>query len=178
MNWLVFSYSLPAEPSSKRVLVWRHLRKLGAMLDTGVWLLPETPTMTTGLKEIVAEVSELGGRTLSFRAEDFSSSQTEALRQSFNELRREEYGELLIRCQRFLGHVQRLLDESDLKFGSLEEMEEDLEKRRRSFTQISSRDVFQIDERAQLEASIHDCEVALANYSERVYLAGQDRKDG
>jgi hypothetical protein len=171
-KWLLISYTLPAEPSSKRVLVWRHLRKLGAVLDAGVWLLPYTPAMEKAARDAVDEVKELGGRAISFVADDLPAGQNEALQASFNSVRREEYIELLQRCQRFQDHVQRLIDSGDFKFGAVEEMEEDLEKRRRSFAQISERDVFAIDERRQTEASIKDCEAALARFVELAFLAG------
>jgi hypothetical protein len=162
---------LPAEPSSKRVLVWRHLRKLGAISEAGVWILPESPNTLPAMKEIVDEIRDLGGRAIAFTATDLLPDQNEALRSTYNRARREEYEELLVRCQRFLAHIQRLIETGDLKFAALEEMEEDLEKRRHNLAQLVPRDVFGIPERAQVEACIKDGEAALALFAERVYLA-------
>jgi hypothetical protein len=162
---------LPAEPSSKRVLVWRHLRKLGAILDSGVWLLPSTPALEAEFRIAVAEIEELGGRPRAFRADDFAPEQHEQLREAFNRVRAEEYDELLQRCDRFIGHVERWTDENNFRFGAVEELEEDLEKRRRSLAQIASRDVFGVPLRQQVEDRVRDCESALAGFVEQVFTA-------
>jgi hypothetical protein len=168
---MLLTYTLPAEPSSKRVLVWRHLRKMGALLDSGVWLLPRSPALEREFQAAVAEIAELGGRPLAFHARDFSDRQHEELKAAFNNVRSEEYRELMQRCDRFLGHVQRLLDEADFKFASVEEMEEDLEKRRRSVAQLIIRDVFEVPERAEVEERIRRCEAALTQFVEAAYAA-------
>ena len=171
-KWFLLSYTLPGEPSSKRVLVWRHLRKLGALLDAGVWLLPDSPAMQDSLREIGDEIRALGGRAIGFQAEDISAAQHEELRAAYNALRREEYAELEQRCQRFLAHVQRLTDARDFKFTAVEELEEDLEKRRRSLAQLVARDVFGVEERREVDSAIAACEAALTQFVESVYLAG------
>jgi hypothetical protein len=174
-TWIVLSYTLPAEPSSKRVLVWRHLRKLGAMPDGGVWLLPRTPALDSEFRNALAEIQELGGRPLAFYAADLPTGQAEALQAAFNNLRRDEYSELLQRCQRFVSHVQRLTEAHDFKFGAVEELEEDLEKRRRSLAQIITRDAFEVGERQQVEACIDECAAALARFVAQAYLASESR---
>jgi hypothetical protein len=171
-KWILLSYTLPAEPSSKRVLVWRHLRKLGAILQDGVWLAPASLAMERGLRETFREIHDLGGHAIAFYASDLTPSQSDELRAAYNDLRREEYIELLQRCERFQAHVQRLTEAGEFKFGAVEELEEDLEKRRRSLAQLVARDVFDIEERNQVEACIKDCEAALAQFIERAYLAG------
>ena len=170
-EWLLLSYTLPAEPSSKRVLVWRHLRKMGALLDSGVWLLPRSPALETEFEAAVAEIAELGGRPLAFNASDLTEQQHHELRNAFNKVRAEEYVDLMQRCDRFLGHVQRLIDQADFKFAAVEELEEDLEKRRRSFAQLISRDVFEVPERRQVEDCIKRCESALTRFVEAAFAA-------
>jgi C4-dicarboxylate-specific signal transduction histidine kinase len=129
--------------------------------------------MAKAAQEAVDEVKELGGRAISFVADDLSAGQSEALMDAFNSVRREEYAELLQRCMRFQDHVQRLIDAKEFKFGAVEEIEEDLEKRRRSFAQIVTRDVFEVAERRETEAGIKDCEAALARFVELAFLASK-----
>jgi Protein ChrB, N-terminal len=173
-QWIILSYSLPAEPSSKRVLVWRHLRKLGAILDSGIWMLPRTPALETSFGAALEEIRSLGGHPLAFYADSFDSGQDNALKAIFNDTRGREYSELLQRCQRFLSHVQRLTEAREFKFDAVEELEEDLEKRRRSLAQIVSRDAFEIAERRQVEDCIKDCAAALASFIEQAFLAEDD----
>ena len=176
-QWMLLSYTLPAEPSSKRVLVWRHLRKLGAILDSGVWLVPRTPALEAAFQSALAEIRELGGRPLAFYAEDLPPGQCEQLQAAFNDVRRGEYTELFQRCQRFMGHIQRLTESGELKFGAVEELEEDIEKRRRSLAQIKARDAFEVAERQQVEAAVMDCENALSGFVEQVYRASKPDED-
>lgn len=168
---MLLTYTLPAEPSSKRVLVWRHLRKIGALLDAGVWVLPRSPELEVQFQGAVSEIYELGGHALAFYADDFSEQQHAELSAAFNSVRSQEYTELLQRCDRFLGHVQRLIDQADFKFTAVEELEEDLEKRRRSLAQVISRDVFEVPERRQVEHCIKRCESALTQFVEAAFAA-------
>lgn len=170
-KWMLLSYTLPAEPSSKRVLVWRHLRKLGAMLDAGVWLLPGSTNLEVEFRKALAEIEELGGRPLAFYAEDLTGRQHDDLKTAFNQMRSEEYVELIHKCERFLAHVQRWTESGEFGFEAIEELEEDLEKRRRSLAQITSRDVFEVTERGQAERSLKDCQAALARFTEAAYTA-------
>jgi hypothetical protein len=105
------------------------------------------------------------------------AGQSEQLQAAFNEVRRDEYLELLQRCQRFLAHVQRVAEAAELTFSVVEELEEDLEKRRRSLAQIVARDAFAIDERLQVEASIKECESALEAFVEQVFIASRIADD-
>ncbi len=172
-QWLILSYVLPSEPSRKRVLVWRHLRKLGAIyLDTGVWFLPYLPALRPRIDAIIAEISELGGRSHSFVANEADETPGENLRDVYEQARRDEYMDLLDKCERYLRHVQRLMEAGDLQFAEVEELEEDLEKRRRWLAQIVERDVFGLDERNIVEASLRRCEEALNGFVEAAYVAG------
>jgi hypothetical protein len=75
------------------------------------------------------------------------------------------------RCRRYLSHAQRLIEAGDFRFGALEEMEQDLEKRRRAFTQVVERDAFGVEERGLVEASLRECETALEEFAKQAYLA-------
>ncbi len=171
--WIIVSYTLPTEPSRKRVLVWRHLRKLGALYrDTGIWFLPRTDALLEAIKPIVAEIQEMEGRVHAFVATDIDSAQGEELRQAFNAARRDEYVDLLAKCTRFIGHVGRLAQAGDFVFANVEELEEDLEKRRRTLVQLIARDAFGVEERYEAETAIKDCEEALAGFIEQASMAG------
>ena len=64
-TWLLFLYKVPHEPSSRRVYVWRKLKRLGAvMLQDAAWALPMMPYNLEQLKKLAGEVTELGGDSL------------------------------------------------------------------------------------------------------------------
>jgi hypothetical protein len=167
---MLLSYTLPAEPSSKRVLVWRHLRKLGAVLDSGVWLLPWSAELEPEFRAARDKVEDLGGRPLAFMVEHLTDGQAAGFKSVFNQARREEYDELLAMCRRYLGHIARLIDAGEYKFTLVEELEQDLEKRRRSLAQLIPRDVFHVEERISVETCLQECEEALARFTERVFM--------
>ena len=178
-QWLILSYVLPSEPSRKRVLVWRHLRKLGAIyLDTGIWFLPYLPSLRPRIDAIIAEISELGGRSHSFVANEADETRGENLRDVYDQARRAEYLDLMEKCDRYLRHVQRVMDAGDFDFAEVEELEEDLEKRRRWLAQIGERDVFGMAERTAVEICIAHCEEALNGFVEAAYAAGSRRAAG
>lgn len=172
-EWIVLSYTLPAEPSSKRVLVWRHLKKLGAISQAGLWLLPRTEVLAAEFETVLAEINALGGNALVFHGEDIDDAQRVALRGLYNAARREEYFEVQALCERYLSHVRRLSDAGDYRFGALEEMEQDLEKRRRALAQVKTRDAFEIEERRLVEGLVRDCEAAFEEFARNAYLAQQ-----
>ena len=171
-QWILLAYTLPAEPSRKRVLAWRHLRKLGAVyLETGLWVLPQNPSMLSALEPILAEIKHMGGKLSAFSGSDIGESQNDELRDAFNQVRREEYADLLGKCRRFLAHAERLAKAGDFRFAEVEELEEDLEKRRRWLAQVIARDAFGIEARQEVEACLMQCEEALARFVEQSFLA-------
>jgi hypothetical protein len=172
-EWIIFSYTLPAEPSSKRVLVWRHLKKLGAVSQAGLWLLPRTETLAAEFETALAEINALGGNALVFHGHDIDQAQHDALRDLYNMARREEYREVQSLCERYLSHIQRLAEAADFRFGAIEEMEQDLEKRRRALAQVKARDAFEVEERPQVENSFRDCERAFDEFVRKAYLMQQ-----
>ena len=169
-SWLLLTYTLQAEPSSKRVQVWRRLRKAGAVLESGVWLIPETAEARQTVADLIKSIQESGGSVLGFVAKDLSGDQLERLKAAYNKVREDEYQELLDRCQRFLAHIERRAAALDFKFGAVEELEEDLEKRRRSYGQISSRDFFKVPLGTAVQECIAECESALAKFVESAFL--------
>jgi hypothetical protein len=61
-SWLLFLYKVPHEPSSRRVYVWRKLKRLGAvLLHDAVWVLPMTSCGLEQLQKLSAEIVQLGG---------------------------------------------------------------------------------------------------------------------
>jgi hypothetical protein len=160
------------------VLVWRHLKKLGAVSQSGIWLVPRTPHLEAEFEKALAEIRELGGRALAFEGKDLDDVQRESLQALYNAARREEYLELQRLCERFVGHVRRLIDAADFRFGALEEMEQDLEKRRRAFAQVVSRDAFAVEERKLVETALRECEAAFEEFSKQVYLANEREDAG
>ena len=79
-SWLLFLYKVPHEPSTRRVHVWRKLKRLGAvMLHDSAWILPKVPANLEQLRKLSKEIVELGGDSLLWEAHLMSDDQEETL---------------------------------------------------------------------------------------------------
>ena len=169
-DWIILAYTLPSEPSRKRVAIWRRLRKLGAVyLNEGFWFLPNTATMAKTVTNLISEVEHQEGTASAFIATDLQPDQKARLQARFNQARDGEYAELRRQCERFLAHVARESKTGNFDFSQVEELEEDLEKRVRLFGQIGERDVFGSAERETVERMVEECKEAMARYTEQAY---------
>ena len=62
IRWVLLAYRLPREPSTPRITVWRHLRRLGvAQIADGVVALPLDARTRERLDWLAEEVIENGG---------------------------------------------------------------------------------------------------------------------
>src|ERR1051326_6603080 len=64
LSWRVLIYRVPTEPASKRVAVWRDLKRLGALyLQQCACIFPDLPGVTDEVEQIAAKIPALGGET-------------------------------------------------------------------------------------------------------------------
>jgi hypothetical protein len=93
MNWVVFSYSLPAKSSSgPRVAVWRRLGRLGAISTTSaVYILPARDECVEALQWLAEETQQAGGDALIMRVDQFEGLTDSQLVELFNAARARDY---------------------------------------------------------------------------------------
>lgn len=64
LKWLALGYNVPANPSRKRVYVWRKLRDFGAeYFRPGVAVLPYTKAGLTRMRHLAGKIQEMGGES-------------------------------------------------------------------------------------------------------------------
>jgi ChrB-like protein len=171
VTWLILAYSLPPEPSRKRVAVWRRMRKLGAVyLNEGIWFLPNTAHLSAAMDEVLDEVRSEGGTGWGFRAEALRPEEREELKSRFNGAREEEYSEISRQCDRFLAHINRETEGGHFAFTTVEELEQDLEKRKRWLVQVSQRDILGAAGRDRTEVQLQECRQALDAFAEAAFV--------
>lgn len=102
MNWLLFIYKVPNEPSARRVYVWRKLKGLGALLvQDSVWVLPLTPYTEEKLRWLAAEIQEMeGGEASLWQAQQVFTGQNKDLKQLFNEQVDKVFQEIIARLEK------------------------------------------------------------------------------
>jgi len=97
-NWLLLTYKLPTEPSARRVYIWRKLKRLGALtIFDAVWVLPDTPRTHEQFQWLAAEIQELGGEAMFWKAQAEMVGQEESLIAQFQDQVNEAYRVLLDR---------------------------------------------------------------------------------
>src|SRR6202171_2663468 len=64
VGWHVLIYRVPTEPASKRVGVWRDLKRLGTLyLQQCVCIFPDVPGVMDEVNQAAAKIPALGGET-------------------------------------------------------------------------------------------------------------------
>src|SRR5436309_10303858 len=100
--------SLPPNPSSLRVRVWRQLRAIGAVaLKRTVYLLPDSPDHYEHLQWLAQEIQRAGGEATLLRVEQIENMSSEEVVQLFHEARNSEYRRLGGRYRKLLQTLDR-----------------------------------------------------------------------
>ncbi len=171
MSWRVITYKLPAEPSRHRVAVWRELRRLGAVaLQQGAWAVPDGEPFEAGFAQVVGAIKAAGGQpvVLAVAEEQASTAQLEEL---FTGQREAEWGEFLSDCGKYQAELAAEVAKGKLTLAELDEEEQSLDRLRRWYRTIRTRDLFGAPSAAAAEQRLKDCAEALEDFAEQVYQA-------
>jgi hypothetical protein len=95
-TWLMLTYHIPREPTSRRVFVWRKLKQLGAIaVQDAAWVLPLTSRTREQFQWLAAEITELEGEATLWEAEQIYATDTDKLRREFVEPLENDYRAML-----------------------------------------------------------------------------------
>ncbi len=170
MEWLLFTYWLPPEPSRKRVFVWRQLKKIGALsLEGGGWLIPKKEPLSAKMTDIMHTVEEMGGTANLYIVTHFSETQEQRTTTRFQQEREREYAEIIKECHKTLRHIERERQEQQFNFEEVEELEGDLGKINRWFSEAKERDFWEFAMRKEVEKLISEVEASLAAFTQKTY---------
>lgn len=123
LTWLLLTYKLAAEPSARRVYIWRKLKRLGAItIFEAVWVLPDSPRTHEQFQWLAAEIQEMGGEAMFWKAQAELSGQEAVL------------------IEHFSSQVDKAYQEVWMK---LEQADADSRKLAQAYQQIRQRDYFQ-----------------------------------
>jgi len=168
VEWLLLVYRVPSEPTRLRAGVWRKLKGMGAIyIQSSTVAIPASRATERAFRLLRAEVTEIGGTGLLFRATAFAGS--DQLRESFNNARDDEYEEIIDRCEDFVFQVRKEYDANHFTYAELEENEVDLTKLKGWLDRIRARDVLGAAKRDATVESVAHCEQVLEDYAARVY---------
>ncbi len=94
--WVLLVYKIPREPTSSRAMIWRKLKRLGALLlHDAVWVLPATPWTREQFQWLAVEIGELEGEAYLWESRLLLNGQADALTQQFQARVNSAYQEIL-----------------------------------------------------------------------------------
>ena len=170
MEWLLFTYWLPPEPSRKRVFVWRQLKKIGALsTEGGGWLLPKRELLSAKVADIARTVEEMGGTTNLYKVTHSNEEQEQRAIAKFQQEREREYSEIITECQKVLKHIERERQVRQFNIEEVEELEGDLEKIKRWSSEAKKRDFWEVAAGNEVEKLISEVEASLADFTQKTY---------
>lgn len=177
-EWIVLVYRVPSEPASRRVAVWRDLKRLGALyLQQCVCILPRLESVADEVSRVTRKIDAMGGDFTLFQQPKLSPADEARIVEAFRALRDKEYAEIVEECEtKFVKEVEFEHFRENYSFGEAEEIAQDLEKIRRWYEAVRVRDWFHADRAGEVATWLDRCADLLARFEEEVYRrVGSDR---
>src|SRR5215217_6571463 len=171
-GWLVLLARLPAEPARHRMALWRELRRSGAVpLGQATWAVPDLPAVRPLLDRLAAVVDAAAGTLLVLAANGYAVRDAARLDQLYAEARELEWSEFHADCGKYLAELE--MEESIGKYtlAELEEEEQSLDRLRRWFRELRSRDLLGIPATTDSVTTLKLCEERFDTYAEHLYAA-------
>jgi hypothetical protein len=95
-SWVLLVYKVPRDPTASRAMVWRKLKRLGALLlHDAAWVLPATPWTREQFQWLAVEIGELGGEAYLWESHLLLHGQADAMVQQFQVRVDDVYQEIL-----------------------------------------------------------------------------------
>lgn len=175
-EWILVVYRVPTEPASRRVTIWRDLKRLGALyLQQCVCILPRRDPVQEELSRIIAKIPTLGGEYTRFDIPQLPVADEDKIITAFRTLRDKEYAEIVEECEtKFVKEIEFEHFRQNYTFEEAEEIGQDLEKIRRWYGRVIERDWFAAPGRAAVEEWIARCQELLNDFEQAVYRRNGD----
>jgi hypothetical protein len=175
-SWILVVYRVPTEPASRRVAIWRDLKRLGALyLQQCVCILPRIQPAQGELERIIAKIPTLGGECTRFDIPTMPAAEEEKIIAAFRALRDKEYAEIVEECAtKFVKEIEFEHFRRNYTFEEAEEIGQDLEKIRRWYARVTERDWFEAPGKAAVETWIARCQELLNEFEQAVYRHNGD----
>jgi hypothetical protein len=140
-TWVLLIYTVPAAPTRKRAMIWRELKRLGAVyLHDGVSALPDRPDTRQALLAVGDRVREYDGVATMVEGARLDQETVDALLDQARSARQAEYEAVAQAAEQFLAHLQRETQHRVFTEREVTVLEADLAKLHRWHEQIRARD--------------------------------------
>ena len=170
---MLLVYTVPASPTRKRALVWRELKKMGAVyLRDGVAVLPDRPDTTDGFHALALKIEDMAGSATIISGATIDVDRAASLVSEARAARDAEYAAIVDEATALLTHLRREPQHREFGPGELEALDADIGKLRRWIEQVRSRDYFGRTQGQPAQALAQQCADSLAALLERPAHAG------
>lgn len=143
-EWVLLSYRMPREPSTRRIAAWRRLRRLGALqLGDGLYALPASSSTREQLDWLAEEAVDAGGDATVWIARAATVRQDRDLASQMKMSAAEEYREVI-------------KEADDVARAAPGTRERSLARLRRELRRIAQRDHFPPPEREHARAAVEE----------------------
>ena len=169
-QWLVLVARMPAEPARHRMALWRELRRAGAVpLGQAVWAVPDLPAVRPLTERVTALVDAGSGTLLILNASGFADRDGNRLEQLYVEAREDEWSEFSADCAKYLAELEKEDALGKYTLAELEEEEQSLDRLRRWYRELRSRDLLGTVVASAAPGELKLCEEKFGAYAEHVY---------
>ena len=176
-TWLLLTYKIPPEPSSRRIAIWRKLKAMGAVyLQSSVCLLPKTEDHLRRLKILENDVAEAGGEAVLLETVALDKAQEQKVVARFKGDRDEAYREFLGKCDDFDAEIAKETAARKFGYAELEENDVDLKKLQTWLERIQKLDFYGAAGAAEAERRLKACEVLLDDFARRVFETHEENR--
>ena len=171
-QWIIVLARLPAEPARHRMAVWRELRRSGAIpLGQAVWAIPDLLAARPLVERLNGLVSAANGTLLLLAAKGFGDADVARLERLYAAAREEEWAEFAADCGKYLAELDKEERLRKYTLAELEEEEQSLDRLRRWYRELRSRDVLAIAATTDPTTSLKQCEERFETFADHVYAA-------
>lgn len=176
-GWLLLTYKVPADPSSRRVGLWRRLKGMGAIyLQSGVCLLPRSDDHLRRLKIIENEIAEMGGDCVLLQTVGLDPAQEQKIVGRFRADRDDQYREFLGKCDAFEAEIAKEIRIEKFTYAELEEEDAEFRKLERWLEKIRKLDFHAAPLARTAQERLAACKAQLDGYARRVFDAHDENR--
>ena len=163
---------LPAEPARHRMALWRELRRSGAIpLGQAVWAVPDLPAVRPLLERLTDLIEAANGRLLLLAAKGLTDGDVARLEHLYSAAREEEWTEFDADCGKYLAELDKEERLGKYTLAELEEEEQSLDRLRRWYRELRSRDLLGTPATTESATALRLCEERFESYAHQVYAA-------
>lgn len=170
-RFLLLVYRMPVRPNNRRVTVWRHLKKMGAVyLQQSVCVFPDEPAIRRDLGLVMARIEEAGGEYHLLPLRRLDPAEQEKLRGEFVAQATKHYDEIIENCDvNFRKEIEFEMFRENFTYEEAEEVRAEFEKIVQWYERVEARDWFEAPNKALAKQSIEASEKLLETFEARVY---------